>query len=118
MIQELMREKRIVIDIEKCPKLRKQILAYEWKDTAMEKPDDLGNDDAVDALHYLVESLQFDLFMDRKKDDEITRDQMYAAIAKERMDSWKHPHTTVPRMYDKDNAFGSSCDDTPAGYPV
>jgi hypothetical protein len=117
MIQQLINQNRLVIDGDKCPKLRKQLLSYEWKDTAMEKPNDLGNDDAVDALHYLVEMLQFDLFMDRKKEDEITQDQMYAEIAKERMDSWKRPHVTVFSTKDKDNSFGESCDDTYAGYP-
>lgn len=118
MINQLLQQDRLVIDSEKCLKLRKQMLAYEWKDTAMEKPDDTGNDDAVDALHYLVELLQFDLFMDRKFEKDPTREQMYAEIAKERLESWKHPHTTVPAMYDRENPFGSSCDDTPAGYPV
>lgn len=118
MITQLISQDRLVIDSENCPKLRKQLLSYEWKDTAMEKPNDLGNDDAVDALHYLVEMLQFDLFLDRKRDDVITQDQMYAEIARERMESWKHPTTIVPMGHDLSNPFGAGCDDTPAGYPL
>lgn len=66
MIQELLRQDRILIDRNKCPKLRKQLLAYEWKDTTMEKPDESVEQDLVDALHYLVEMCQFDLFMNGK----------------------------------------------------
>lgn len=60
MIHQLLQEDRLVID-PSCQKLIKQMLGYEWKDTVMEKTAD-GNDDAVDALHYLVELLQFKLF--------------------------------------------------------
>jgi hypothetical protein len=116
MINQLIQENRLVIDLEKCPKLRKQLLSYEWKDTTMEKPDDLGDDDAVDALHYLVEMLQFDLFMNRKKDDVFSRDQMYAEIAKERLESWRHPSTTVPSIFNPHEEFGTQMEDTAAGY--
>lgn len=66
MIQELLRQDRLVMDRDKCPKLRKQLFAYEWKDTTMEKPDESVKQDLVDALHYLVEMLQFDLFLGGK----------------------------------------------------
>ena len=115
MIQELMREKRIVIDGEKCPKLRKQILAYEWKDTAMEKPDDAGHDDLVDALHYLVEMLQFDLFLGKTKTNEenLSQAQIMAAIAAEKLDQQK-PKFKVPMSFHSDG--GLNVDDSPAGY--
>lgn len=66
MIQELIRQDRLIIDRNKCPKLWKQLLSYEWKDTTMEKPDEAVEQDLVDSLHYLVEMLQFDLFMGGK----------------------------------------------------
>ena len=117
MIQELFHENRLVIDGEKCPKLRKQILGYEWKDTSMEKTDDTGNDDAVDALHYLVEMLQFNLFMGRSKNGDMTRSEVMAAIAREKLEQQRRPHYTVPSMFKKDdNEFGSSCEDSAAGY--
>lgn len=65
MIQELLRNDRLVIDKNRCPKLVKQILSYEWKETLDEAsmtPED-GDDDLIDSLHYLVEMLQFDLFL-------------------------------------------------------
>ena len=115
MIQELMREKRIVIDAEKCPKLRKQILAYEWKDTAMEKTDDSGNDDLVDSLHYLVEMLQFELFLGKPKqnEDNMTQAQIFAAIAAEKLDQMKTKFK-VPSGFQRDG--GLDVQDSPAGY--
>jgi hypothetical protein len=62
MVNDLIRQDRLIIDKNRCPKLWKQLMAYEWKDTSMEKPEDTP-DDAVDSLHYLVEMLQFDLFL-------------------------------------------------------
>lgn len=53
LIQKLLTEKKIRIDPVKCPMLRSQLPKLEWKDTLLEKTED-GNDDAVDALHYLV----------------------------------------------------------------
>jgi hypothetical protein len=115
MIQQLLHENRIVIDGEKCPKLRKQILAYEWKDTAMEKPDDVGNDDLIDALHYLVEMLQFDLFMTKMKNDEdMTPAQVMAAIAMEKLEQQKVKFT-VPSIF-RPMSDGLDVDDSPAGY--
>lgn len=116
MINELIRQNRMVIDPYSCPKLKKQLLAYEWKDTTMEKPDDSQDDDAVDSLHYLVEMLQFDLFLDKKNQASITQDQMLAEIAKERLDSWKNPRTAVPSSAWKDSEFGDAMDNSSAGY--
>lgn len=62
MLNDLIRQDRLIIDKGRCPKLWKQLMTYEWKDTTMETPGDTP-DDAVDALHYLVEMLQFDLFL-------------------------------------------------------
>lgn len=67
LIQQLLQEDRIVID-KSCQRLRKQLLAYEWKDTVMEKTVD-GNDDLVDSLHSMCELLQFELFLGAKRDD-------------------------------------------------
>lgn len=78
MIQELLRQDRLVIDRNRCPKLRKQLLAYEWKDTTMEKPDEAIEQDLVDALHYLVEMLQFDLFLGGKIEVKRTLDEIIA----------------------------------------
>jgi hypothetical protein len=83
MIQTLINEDRLVIDPVACPKLRKQVLAYEWKDTLMEKTVD-GKDDAVDALHYLVELLQFKLFLNRPKSEEKSMAEIWASIRAEK----------------------------------
>lgn len=116
MIQELMREKRIILDIEKCPKLRKQILAYEWKDTAMEKPDDAGNDDLVDALHYLVEMLQFDLFLGKAKtnDENLSQAQIWASIAAEKLEQ-QRTKFKVPSSF-RPASEGLDVEDSSAGY--
>lgn len=65
MVNDLIRQDRLIIDKNRCPKLWKQLMAYEWKDTSMETPEDTP-DDAVDSLHYLVEMLQFELFLGGK----------------------------------------------------
>lgn len=83
MIQTLIQEDRLVIDRNSCPKLVKQLLAYEWKDTLMEKTND-GNDDAVDALHYLVELLQFKLFLGERHSTEQTYKQKYDEYQREK----------------------------------
>lgn len=115
MIQQLLHENRLVIDNVKCPKLRKQIMAYEWKDTAMEKPEDLGHDDLVDALHYLVEMLQFELFMDKAQVADKTMPEVMAAIAAEKMEQWRGPKITVPSIF-KPAEEGLDVENTPAGY--
>lgn len=114
MIQQLLHENRIVMDIEKCPKLRKQMMAYEWKNTAMEKPED-GDDDLIDALHYLVEMLQFDLFMGVSVHKEQSMPEIMAAIAQEKLEQLK-TKMKLPSMFNKDNGFGDSMDNSPAGY--
>lgn len=115
MIQELLRQNRIVIDQDRCPKLRKQIMAYEWKDTAMEKTDDTGNDDAIDALHYLVELLQFELFMDQSAKTELSYAEIMGEIAKEKLQQ-QTPKLSIPLIYKGDDEFGSSMENTSAGY--
>lgn len=115
MIQQLLHEKRIVIDGTKCPKLRKQLLSYEWKDTTMERPDDVGNDDLVDALHYLVEMLQFDLFMDRSNSEEKTQAEIMRAIAQEKLQQ-NRIKFKLPSIFERDNSFGNQFEDSPAGY--
>lgn len=116
MIQQLLHENRIVLDSEKCPKLRKQIMSYEWKDTAMEKPDDLGNDDLVDALHYLVEMLQFELFMGKSSQTEKSLPEVMAAIASEKLERNRSLKIEIPSIFKKDNGFGDQMEDSPAGY--
>lgn len=65
MLTDLIQQDRLIIDKNRCPKLWKQLMSYEWTDNAMEKPEDTP-DDAVDSLHYLVEMLQFELFIGGK----------------------------------------------------
>lgn len=114
MIHQLINEGRLIIDGNKCPELRKQMLAYEWKDTTMEKPDD-GNDDLVDALHYLVEMLQFDLFLGKSNTDtDLTMAQMMAAIALEKMEQQKVKFT-VPSVF-RPQSDGLDVDGSSAGY--
>lgn len=99
MIQQLLSENRLILDEIKCPKLRKQMLAYEWKDTAMEKPEDVGNDDLVDALHYLVEMLQFELFMGKSMVQEQTMPEIMAAIAAEKLEQMRGQKFTIPSIF-------------------
>lgn len=112
MLQQLFQEDRIIID-PSCVKLRKQLLSYEWKDTAMEKTAD-GNDDLVDSLHYLVELFQFDLFMDGRTEIKRTPLELIAAHQKDVEDRMANPF--------RDHVRGTSeemilpLDNTPAGY--
>ena len=117
MIQQLLHEGRLFLDLEKCPKLRKQILSYEWKDTAMEKPEDAGNDDLVDALHYLVEMVQFELFLGKPKsnDEDLTQAQILAAIASEKLEQ-QRMHLKVPTVF-RPASEGLDVEDSVAGYP-
>lgn len=119
MIQQLLHENRLIIDPEHCPKLRKQMLAYEWKDTALEKPDDVGDDDLVDALHYLVEMLQFDLFMGKSKinsEENMTQAQIFAAIAAEKLEQ-QRAKLKIPSIF-RPSEEGLNVEDSAAGYPV
>jgi len=83
MIQQLLQEERLQIDPITCPILVKQMLRYEWKDTILEKTVD-GNDDAVDALHYLVELLQFKLFLNSPRKQEQTLDEIWKQVRADR----------------------------------
>lgn len=116
MIQQLLAENRLVMDDVQCPKLRKQMLSYEWKDTAMEKPEDVGNDDLVDALHYLVEMLQFELFMGKSLvEKEKTPMEIYAIIAAEKLEQMKGHKMTMPSIF-KPASEGLDVENSPAGY--
>lgn len=115
MIQQLLHENRLIIDVEKCPKLRKQIMAYEWKDTAMEKPDD-GNDDLIDALHYLVEMLQFELFMGASANRDQTQAEIMAAIAADKLEQQRGHKIAIPSVFQKDGGFGDQFENSSAGY--
>lgn len=116
MIQELLHENRLVIDDTKCSKLRKQLQAYEWKDTTMEKTDDTAEDDAIDALHYLVEMLQFDLFLGKRVHVEKSMSEIYAEIAREKLQQINRPKVPMPSMFNKNEEFGSQFENTSAGY--
>ena len=116
MIQELLQQKRIVIDAEHCPQLRRQLLAYEWKDTSMEKPEDSRDQDLVDALHYLVEMLQFDLFMTRTEERDQTHLELLRAIAVEKLEQQRTLKFAVPSIFQRPEE-GLPVEDTPAGYP-
>lgn len=113
MIQQLLHENRLVLDGDKCPKLRKQMLSYEWKDTIEEKTETLGNDDLVDALHYLVELLQFELFLGKSMVADKTMPEIMAAIAAEKMEQWKGHKVSLPYR-PEDN--GLDVQDSAAGY--
>lgn len=106
MLQQLISQDRIKID-NSCVKLRKQLLEYEWKDTVMEKTVD-GNDDLVDALHSMVELLQYDLFLDRGEKEETLAEKYRRAMSEKRA-----PHR-FPLSQESDV---SSYDfNSPAGY--
>lgn len=111
MIQSLINENRIVIDPLQCPKLRKQLLAYEWQDTLMEKTMD-GKDDAVDALHYLVEGLQAILFMDHSED----KPKDWVELNRLANDEMKKMATPKYKIEQEDHEQAFSFADSPAGY--
>jgi hypothetical protein len=116
MIQQLLSENRLIVDINKCPKLRKQIMAYEWKDTSMEKPEDKGHDDLVDSLHYLVEMLQFELFMGKSKLEEaMSQKDIMASIASEKLAQMKGSKFTIPSIF-RPAEEGLDVENSPAGY--
>lgn len=79
MIQQLLQEERLLIDPVTCPVLVKQMLRYEWKDTILEKTMDV-DDDAVDALHYLVELLQFKLFLGQAAPNEKSMEEIRKTV--------------------------------------
>lgn len=82
MLNQIIKEDRIIID-PSCVKLKKQLFAYEWKDTTLEETVD-GEVDGVDALHYLVELLQFELFLNRPEERVMDLDQLKEAIKAEK----------------------------------
>lgn len=114
MINQLLQEDRLVIDEIKCPKLRKQMLAYEWKDTTLERVDDTADDDAIDALHYLVEMLQFQLFIGKTKEDNKSMTEIMAEIAREKI-AQQTRRLEVPGNRTLDD-FSRDFDGSSAGY--
>lgn len=114
MLQRLINEDRLHIDATRCPKLRKQLLAYEWNDTLVEKilkPKD-GRDDAVDALHYLVEGLQAQLFLDY--DEEKPKDwKELSRLANVEMAKMKNQKY---KLDVESEDLGFEFENTPAGY--
>lgn len=115
MINQLLQEDRLVIDGTHCPKLRKQLLSYEWKGTTMERVDDAADDDAIDALHYLVEMLQFDLFLGKPKDETMTHAEIMADIAREKL-AQQTRKIELPSIFRKESGFGDEFENSPAGY--
>lgn len=115
MIQQLLHENRLILDAEKCPKLRKQMMAYEWKETASEKVDDAGNDDLIDALHYLVELLQFELFMGPSKQKEQSMAEVMMAIAQEKLERNRVSRLEMPSIF-RPSTDGLDVDNSAAGY--
>jgi hypothetical protein len=110
MLGQLIRENRLLID-RSCVKLRKQLLSYEWKDTIMEKTAD-GAVDCVDSLHYLVELLQFKLFLTPHKDDLSERERAVAEYQKAKAELLKPKWKIEPRETLNEFKFEDSC----AGY--
>lgn len=111
MLGQLIQENRLVID-PSCKKLIKQLLSYEWKDTIIEKTAD-GNDDAVDALHYLVELLQFKLFLTPHVEPVTDLAKVYAEIEAEKYQQIHHPK--IP-MTDREELGSFDFSGNPAGY--
>lgn len=109
-IQQLVMQDRLLID-KSCTKLIKQLLCYEWKDTIMEKTED-GNDDLVDALHYLVELFQYDLFQTRAEEKEMTLTEKYIKIAEEHKKKKVHYFP----VESADKAPGYNFEESAAGY--
>lgn len=110
LLQELISENRLVIHPE-CRKLRKQLLAYSWKDTADEKiATEDGDDDLVDALHYMVELFQYQLFLNGQIQKEKTLSEIYADIREEKKQKAVHRY---PLSHERESSysFGGS-----AGY--
>lgn len=110
MLSQLIQENRLVID-PSCQKLIKQLLGYEWKDTVMEKTAD-GNDDAVDALHYLVELLQYKLFLTPHIEAVPDMAKIYAEIAAEKEQQIRFPKLPMER----EELSGFDFANSPAGY--
>lgn len=108
MVNNLIREDRLIIDRNRCPKLWKQMMAYEWKENVIEKPEDTP-DDAVDSLHYLVEMLQFDLFLGGRIEVKQTLDEVIAAHQR------KIAESSTFALFSKDEG-GLSMDGHAAGY--
>lgn len=108
---QLISEDRLVIHPE-CRKLRRQLLAYEWKDTVDEKPmkPEDGNDDLVDSLHYMVELLQYDLFLQDRTEHKRTLEETYRLIRAEKMAQQRHSLTV------SEPSFVPSFNDSAAGY--
>lgn len=111
MIQELLRQDRLIVDKNRCPKLWKQLLTYEWKDTLMEAVDESVECDLVDSLHYLVEMLQFELFMQGRKTEQ-THEEKVKEYQREKAELARPKWKIEPREPLTEFKF----DDTPAGY--
>lgn len=92
-IHQLLEEDRLLIHPE-CRKLRKQLLSYSWKDTAMEKTED-GGDDLVDSLHSMVEMLQFELFSAYSAKKEKSLEQIQKEVRDEIYRMAHHPRISM-----------------------
>jgi hypothetical protein len=111
MIIDLIRQDRLLIDKDRCPKLWKQMLTYEWKDTLMESVDESVECDLVDSLHYMVEMLQFELFMEhahKEKTHEEKVKEYQVEKANLARPKWK--------IEDREPLTAFDFSDSPAGY--
>lgn len=111
LLQALIAEDRLLIHPD-CRGLRKQLLSYSWKDTAMEKTED-GDDDLVDSLHSMVELLQYQLFLNGSPERAKTITEIYAEIraekeARDKKRCWP--------MTNSDKSFLPDFTGRPAGY--
>jgi len=113
LITQLLAQDRLLIHPE-CKKLRKQLLSYSWKDTAMEKTED-GHDDLVDSLHSMVELLQYRLCLNPRKDQNQTVEELYAEI-KEQEKSQRLNQNRYPLTQEPDSSGIFDPVGTPAGY--
>jgi len=117
-IAQLLSEDRIVIHPE-CRKLRKEMLAYSWKQTARSpgisamETTEHDHFDLIDgAAHYLTEMLQYKLFLNRPDDKPVSLDEIYRKIRAGEAEQKKPKYPLVRR----EQGGVLEVAGTPAGY--
>lgn len=108
LIIDLLSKDKIVIHPE-CRMLRKQLLSYSWKDTAMEKTED-GGDDLVDALHYMAELVEHKMFLNRPKEETAEERMKKAQEEMRKVSTHRYPLSSPEKFNVPD------FENSPAGY--
>lgn len=108
LIIDLLSKDKIVIHPE-CRMLRKQLLSYSWKDTAMEKTED-GGDDLVDALHYMAELVEHKMFLNRPKEETAEERMRKAQEEMRKVSTHRYPLSSPEKFSVPD------FENSPAGY--